>query len=141
MTRKITIFAVMFKFAILILGLYLVPNVSFAQGKVTLIVEDEVSKLESSRIQRRKNADVLVQGYRIFIGMTSSKSDASKIQSEAQEHFGDNFIAHVVYDEPNFKIYVGSYNNSNEADDAMSEIRKFYPNAKKIKMPIKASKK
>ena len=79
----------MFKFAALILGLYLLPNVSFAQGKVTLVVEDEVARLENSRIQRRKNADVLVQGYRIFIGMTSSRSDASKIQSEAQEHFGD----------------------------------------------------
>ena len=52
MTRKITIFVVMFKFAALILGLYLMPNVSFAQGKVTLIVEDEVARLENSRIQR-----------------------------------------------------------------------------------------
>ena len=141
MTRKITIFAVMFKIAILILGLFILPNVGFAQGKVTLVVEDEVARLENARIQRRKNADVLVQGYRIFIGMTSLRNDASKIQSEAQEHFADNFIAHVVYDEPNFKIYVGSYNNSNEADEALIEIRKFYPNAKKIKMPIKAAKK
>lgn len=131
----------MFKSVAIIIGLYLLPNAILAQGKVSIIEEEEVSRIENSRIQRRKNADVLVQGYRIFIGMASSRGDAAKLQSEAQEHFGDKFIAHVVYDEPNFKIYVGSYNNSAEADDAMGEIRKFYPNAKKIKMPVKATKK
>ena len=115
-------------------------NHSFAQGKVTIIAEDGIENLENTRIQRRKNADVLVQGFRIFIGMTSSRADAVKLQGEAQEKFQENYTPQVVYDEPNFKIYVGSYNNSAEADEALAEIRKSYPNAKKIKMPIKAKK-
>lgn len=107
---------------------------------MTIVAEDKVEEVENNRLARRKNADVLVQGYRIFIGMTSARADAVKIQTEAQEKFGDTYSPQVVYDEPNFKIYVGSYNNSVEADEAIAEIRKHYPNAKKIKMPIKVKK-
>lgn len=140
MTRKITIFATMFKYCIIFLAFLVYHNQGFAQGNVTIIAEDGIENLENTRIQRRKNADVLVQGFRIFIGMTSSRADAVKLQGEAQEKFHETYAPQVVYDEPNFKIYVGAYNNNSEADDALTEIRKSYPNAKKIKMPIKAKK-
>lgn len=140
MTRKITIFATMFKYCIIFLAFLAYHNQGFAQGNVTIIAEDGIENLENTRIQRRKNADVLVQGFRIFIGMTSSRADAVKLQGEAQEKFHETYAPQVVYDEPNFKIYVGAYNNNSEADDALTEIRKSYPNAKKIKMPIKAKK-
>lgn len=97
-------------------------------------------EIENTRLNRRKNADVLVQGYRIFIGMTSARADAVKLQSDAQEKLGESFTPQVVYDEPNFKIYVGSFHNSIDADEAMAEIKKHYPNAKKIKMPVKIKK-
>ena len=140
MTRKITIFATMFKFCIIFLAFLAYHNQGFTQGNVTIIAEDGIENLENTHIQRRKNADVLVQGFRIFIGMTSSRADAVKLQREAQEKFHETYAPQVVYDEPNFKIYVGAYNNNSEADDALTEIRKSYPNAKKIKMPIKAKK-
>lgn len=130
----------MFKYIILIFAFFGSFNHVFSQGKVTIVAEDKVEEVENNRLARRKNADVLVQGYRIFIGMTSARADAVKIQTEAQEKFGDTYSPQVVYDEPNFKIYIGSYNNSVEADEAIAEIRKHYPNAKKIKMPIKVKK-
>ena len=130
----------MFKYCIIFLAFLAYHNQGFAQGNVTIIAEDGIENLENTRIQRRKNADVLVQGFRIFIGMTSSRADAVKLQGEAQEKFHETYAPQVVYDEPNFKIYVGAYNNNSEADDALTEIRKSYPNAKKIKMPIKAKK-
>lgn len=130
----------MFKYIILIFAVFGSFQFSFGQGKVTIIAEDKVEEVENTRLNRRKNADVLVQGFRIFIGMTSSRADAVKLQSEAQEKFGDSYTPQVVYDEPNFKIYVGSYNNSVDAEEAITEIRKHYPNAKKIKMPIKIKK-
>jgi hypothetical protein len=63
-----------------------------------------------------------------------------KLQGEAQEKIQETYAPQVVYDEPNFKIYIGAYNNNTEADEALAEIRRTYPNAKKIKMPIKAKK-
>ena len=140
MTRKITIFATMFKYCIIFFAFLGYYNQGFTQGNVTIIAEDGIENLENTRIQRRKNADVLIQGFRIFIGMTSSRADAIKLQGEAQEKFQESYAPQVVYDEPNFKIYIGAYNNSTEADEALSEIRRTYPNAKKIKMPIKAKK-
>ena len=140
MTRKITIFATMFKYCIIFFAFLGYYNQGFAQGNVTIIAEDGIENLENTRIQRRKNADVLVQGFRIFIGMTSSRADAVKLQGEAQEKIQETYAPQVVYDEPNFKIYIGAYNNSTEADEALAEIRRTYPNAKKIKMPIKAKK-
>ena len=140
MTRKITIFATMFNYCIIFFAFLGYYNQGFTQGNVTIIAEDGIENLENTRIQRRKNADVLVQGFRIFIGMTSSRADAVKLKGEAQEKFHETYAPQVVYDEPNFKIYVGAYNNNSEADDALTEIRKSYPNAKKIKMPIKAKK-
>ena len=130
----------MFKYIILIFAVFGSFQYSFGQGNVTIIAEDKVEEVENTRLNRRKNADVLVQGFRIFIGMTSSRADAVKLQSEAQEKFGDSYTPQVVYDEPNFKIYVGSYNNSVDAEEAITDIRKHYPNAKKIKMPIKIKK-
>lgn len=130
----------MFKYCIIFSAFFGCCNQAFSQGNVTIIAEDGIENLENSRIQRRKNADVLMQGFRIFIGMTSSRADAVKLQVEAQEKFQENFTPQVVYDEPNFKIYVGAYNNNTEADEALVEIRKSYPNAKKIKMPIKVKK-
>ncbi len=130
----------MFKYIILIFAFFGSFQHSFGQGKVTIIAEDKVEEIENTRLNRRKNADILVQGYRIFIGMTSSRSDAVKLQVEAQEKFEDAYTPQVVYDEPNFKIYIGSYNNSVDAEEAITEIKKHYPNAKKIKMPIKIKK-
>lgn len=130
----------MFKYIILIFAFFGSFNHVFSQGKVTIIAEDKVEEVENTRLNRRKNADVLVQGYRIFIGMTSARADAVKLQTDAQEKLGESFTPQVVYDEPNFKIYVGSFNNTVDADEAMAEIKKHYPNAKKIKMPVKIKK-
>ena len=72
--------------------------------------------------------------------MTSSRADALKLQGEAQEKFQESYAPQVVYDEPNFKIYIGAYNNSTEADEALAEIRRTYPNAKKNKIANQGKK-
>lgn len=141
MNLKMTIFATMFK-KIFIGVLFASSFVRvWGQGKVTIIAEDIVEKAENARIQGRKSGEQTVQGFRILIGIKTTRAEANKLQTEAQEQFADNFTAHVIYDEPNFKIYAGAYTNSTDCDEALAEIRKFYPNAKKIKMPVKTQKK
>ena len=86
----------MFKYIILIFAFFGSFNHVFSQGKVTIIAEDKVEEVENSRLNRRKNAEVLVQGYRIFIGMTSARADAVKLQADAQEKLGESFTTQVV---------------------------------------------
>ena len=112
-----------------------------AQGKVKIVADEAVVKAENNRLQNRRSDEKLVQGYRILIGFTSNKEKAEQLKSDAQKVFEDRFSPQLVYDEPNFKIYVGAYTNVAEADEALGEIRRDYPNAKKIKMPIKTLKK
>ena len=112
-----------------------------AQGKVKIVADEAVVKAENNRLQNRRSDEKLVQGYRILIGFTSTKEKAEQLKSDAQKVFEDRFSPQLVYDEPNFKIYVGAYTNAAEADEALGEIRRDYPNAKKIKLPIKTLKK
>ena len=135
------IFATMFKKIFIGAFIGLSFGNGWGQGKVTIIAEDVVEKAENARVQSRKSGEQTVQGFRILIGIKTTRAEANKLQSEAQEQFADNYTAQVIYDEPNFKIYAGAYTNATDCDDALAEIRKFYPNAKKIKMPVKTQKK
>ena len=107
---------------------------AFAQ--VQIIAEESVINAEKARHTRRSSEDHIVAGYRIFIGMRSNRADANLLKMEVDEKLDSTFTAQIIYDEPNFKVYVGAYPNNAEADEAMAEIRKVYSNAKKIRMPI-----
>lgn len=103
-----------------------------AQGKVDIIVDPAIQEDEEDRINRRKaNADK-VRGYRIMIGFYASRSQAESLRAEAATPFGARYGVTVIYDEPNFKVYVGEFTNSDDADAALAEIRKKYPGASRV---------
>lgn len=103
-----------------------------AQGKVDIIVDPAIQEDEEERINRRKaNADK-VRGYRIMIGFYASRAQAEALRSEANSPFGGKYGVTVIYDEPNFKVYVGEFTNSEDADAALAEIRKKYPGASRV---------
>lgn len=107
-----------------------------AYSQVQIIAEESVINAEKARFNRRSAEDHIVAGFRIFIGMRSNRADANLLKQEVDEKLDSLFTSQIIYDEPNFKVYVGAYSNNNEADAAMAEIRKYYSNAKKIRMPI-----
>lgn len=126
---------------ILMIGFILVnAKALLGQSKTVIIAEESVVQAEAARKERRSSEEHLVHGYRIFIGMSSTRNEAIEIKTAADEQLEYKFPVQVVYDEPNFKVYIGNYTSAAELEGDFSEIRKVYPNAKKIRMPVKVKK-
>lgn len=121
-------------------GLSLFGGCLYGQGKVTIVAEDAVLQAENHRQQKRSADDHEVMGYRIFIGMFPTRSQALEFKVQADEKLLPDYESQVVYDEPNFKIYVGQYASNTEADAAYADVKKLFHNAKKIRMAIKIKK-
>jgi hypothetical protein len=118
-------------FALLVLG-YLAPGKLAAQGKVQVDVEPSVKEMEENRTKRRKANSDKVRGYRIMIGFFAGRAEAENLKQQAKDPFGAKFGVNVLYDEPNFKVYVGQFTNADDADAALVEIRKKFPSATRI---------
>ena len=83
-----------------------------------------------------KSSDKKIGGYRIFIGFSAKRAEATEIQKKADELFGSTYGALLIYDEPNFKVYVGAFSTAAEADAALPEIKKEFPTARKLRLQI-----
>ena len=75
-------------------------------------------------------------GYRIFIGFSAKRVDATEILTKAEEKFSETPGAVLIYDEPNFKVYVGTFATATEADAALVDVKREFPNARKLRMLI-----
>ncbi len=72
-----------------------------------------------------------IPGYRIRIFSESgheARNNATNARAEFYEKYPD-IEAHLVYDEPNFKVYVGDFRTKSQALKVLSEIDKDYPRA------------
>lgn len=118
--------------AILILG---VSSLHKLQGQVLYEIEPSVEKADEKRKEKIATAKK-INGYRIFIGFSNKKSIAQELLTKADEKFGTTFGAQIIFDEPNFKVYIGTFTTQAEADAALVEIRKEFPTARKLKMLI-----
>jgi hypothetical protein len=103
-----------------------------AQGHVVVEVEPTVKEMEETRTARRKSNSDKVRGYRILIGFFSSRAEAEALKEQAMEPFGGKYGVTVIYDEPNFKVYVGQFTLSDDADAALVEIRRKFSSATRI---------
>jgi len=103
-----------------------------AQGRVEVEVEPSVKVMEETRTARRKANSDKVRGYRILIGFFSSRAEAEALKEQANEPFGGKYGVTVIYDEPNFKVYVGQFTLSDDADAALVEIRRKFSGATRI---------
>jgi hypothetical protein len=112
-----------------------------AQGQVVVEVEPSVKEMEETRTARRKANSDKVRGYRILIGFFSSRAEAEALKEQAQEPFGGKYGVTVIYDEPNFKVYVGQFTLSDDADAALVEIRRKFSSATRISDIIKRAPK
>jgi hypothetical protein len=116
----------------ILLALPLTQQKVVAQGRVDVEVEPSVKEMEETRTARRKANSDKVRGYRILIGFFSSRAQAEALKEEAMESFGSKYGVTVMYDEPNFKVYVGQFTLSDDADAALVEIRKKFSGATRI---------
>ena len=107
-----------------------------AKSQVVYDVEPAVESMEKARKERTKSSDKKISGYRIFVGFSSKRAEATEIQKKADEIFGSTYGALLIYDEPNFKVYIGAFNTAAEADAALADIKKEFPTARKLRLQI-----
>ena len=92
-------------------------------GKITV---NQSSKLDSI-IKLKKVLNSKVQKLRIQI-FNGDRENAELVMKEYLEIFNDT-SANIIYETPNYKIWVGNFYNQLEADKRLIEIRKKFRSA------------
>jgi hypothetical protein len=92
-------------------------------GKVTI---NQSSKLDSV-VKLKKELNGKVQNLRIQI-FNGDRENAELVMKEYLEIFNDT-SASIIYETPNYKIWVGNFYNQIEADKKLIEIRKKFKSA------------
>ena len=87
---------------------------------------NQSNKLDSI-IKLKKELNSKVQNLRIQI-YSGDRENAEQIIQEFNEIFNDT-IADVIYETPNYKVWVGNYYTQLEADKRLIEIRKKFRSA------------
>jgi hypothetical protein len=102
----------------------------FPQGKVTIHQDERINLLVYKHVEQRKK-QTGIPGYRIRIfsnSGTSARSNALQEKSRFMKYFPD-ISSYLIYDSPNFKIYVGDFRTKSEAIKAYKNIVQEFPYA------------
>ena len=111
----------------LLLILILPLSKTLGQGKVEVIADPAVEAMDEVRNSRNKSMGIKV--YRIMVAFYPTRTAATEKLSEVNGWFGSKYGATMLFDEPNFKIFVGEFYSKSDADAAMVEVRKKYRSA------------
>lgn len=87
-----------------------------------------------SRTAKRKNPDTKIDGYHILIYNGDNRAKAEAIRLQFMAEFPD--FAEVVWDEPNFKVYVGLFKTRFECMFLFNQIKNKFPTAIVVKDKI-----
>ena len=135
------------KKALLITGLILIALATFAQGQRdgSLVISQDPaldSLLMQYRILREQIADYEdnkgIPGYRIQIFFDSGLNSGERAR-KAREEFEELFPeipGYVTWKAPNYRVRVGDFRSRLDAEKALRDISKDYPNAWVIKDEI-----
>ncbi|QDO92959.1 SPOR domain-containing protein [Formosa sediminum] len=95
------------------------------QGHIELNQDPKIDKLLEVKKEMNKDENA-TNRFKIQI-YSGSRLGAEKELSNYNSAY-DNWKATLVYETPNYKIWVGSYRSRLEADRALAEIKDNYPN-------------
>ena len=93
------------------------------EGTVTVNQPDAINKL----LEFKKDVKT-VETYKIQVYSGDSSFRAEKVRSEFREKYGQ-WPTEMVFNTPNYKIWVGNFRDRLEADRALLRIKKNYMNA------------
>nr|WP_321234409.1 SPOR domain-containing protein [uncultured Psychroserpens sp.] len=111
------------KIALFTLALLAFANQTFAQdGVVTIDQDSDISKLLEYK-KDVKTADL----YKIQLDF-GSRSEAMSLRKQFQNTFSQ-WPSELVYETPNYKVWVGNFNTRLEADIALLKIKKKFSKA------------
>jgi len=99
-------------------------NLLYSQkGEITIMQSIEIERIIEIKKELNKNASMLrIQIY------NGNRDRAKEIKEKFEKRKLDSIID-IVYETPNYKIWVGNYINQLEADRKLLEIKKYYSDA------------
>ena len=114
---------IIFVFQILTFILFGCLNAYAQTGNVEIIQSVDIEKVIEIKKEINKNISMLrIQIY------NGNHEDAQIIKEKFENHKIDS-IVDIVYETPNYKIWVGQYISQLEADRKLLEIRKYFSDA------------
>jgi len=110
---------------------------SRAAAQVEIIAEPGIERMLKSRINERMLNGGKVPGFRVLVAYSNSRGAAGIQTEDARRAFGTRYEVLQIYDEPNFKVYVGAFRFRWEAELALQEIQKKYRGARVVQDEIR----
>jgi len=112
---------------LLVLCLFGFASLSSAQqGNVTIKQDPAISTLLDLKTEINAN-DEDTRRYKIQI-FSGDRNKAEEIKTAFKYSF-DKWASKLVYETPNYKIWIGNFRTKLEADRALVEIKKKFPSA------------
>lgn len=104
--------------------------VSAQQGQVSIVQDDAIPKLLDLKTELVQDG-VIGDRYRIQL-FSGDNNAASKVIREYRSLYPE-WSSTIVFETPNYKVWVGNFRNSLEADRALIAIKKSFPAAFRFK--------
>lgn len=96
------------------------------EAHVSINQDERIPELLNMKTEMTEDSR-LGDRYRIQL-FSGDNSKASEIIQKYREHF-PQWSSTIVYETPNYKVWVGNFRNSLEADRALLEIKSEFPAA------------
>ena len=90
-------------------------------GGIRVSKPDGLEAQMNSKTAQKKHPDAMTKGYHILIFNGESKSKAEGVKLKFNAEYPE--ICDVVWDEPNFKVYVGNFNSKFECLKLYDQIK------------------
>ena len=101
-------------------------NVHAQEGQVTIHQDEIIPSLLKQKTEMLQDG-VIGERYRIQL-FSGDNNEASKVIKEYRALFPE-WSSTIVFETPNYKVWVGNFRNSLEADRALLQIKKSFPAA------------
>lgn len=99
---------------------------SAQEGQVNIQQDELLPALLEQKTEMVKDG-VIGERYRIQL-FSGDNSQASKVIKEYRSLYPE-WSSTIVFETPNYKVWIGNFRNSLEADRALQQIRKSFPAA------------
>ncbi len=115
------------KIKILLIAVLFIGNAGQAFSQISVSKPEGLDGLLTYRTSQRKHPDAKTKGYHILIfnGDNRSRAESMKARFDAEYRF----FSEVVWDEPNFKVYVGLFISKFECMKLYDQIKGKYQTA------------
>ncbi len=108
-----------------------------ATAQVEIIAEPGIERMLKNRVNERIQSGGKVPGFRVLVAYSNSRGAAVIQTEDARRAFGTKYEVLQIYDEPNFKVYVGAFRFRWEAELALQDIQKKYRGARVVQDEIR----